>query len=262
MGLEFYVKDKKLDRFEQSEWLNANKHSKLAGACLTLSMAFAHLRREGLDPNDIFTFLRASKFRETVVEIQKDYISGDESQDLSNYLMVSSSVLQDLVANRQAVKTKVVLKPLGQYKSDPDAILREAKGKITERSGSGLNLVRNVIPKDAKRAVSGSVPISPSPKIRPNMYRDLFTGMHPAKHKLVILIFNCKGGNISAAGGAHAIVVEDLKGEAGIFDPNFGWMKLRSGYNSIDVSFMLQAFKSEYDITDAHAVQDITGQHS
>jgi hypothetical protein len=261
MGLEFYVKDKKLDRFEQSEWLNANKQANLAGACLTLSMAFAHLRREGVSPADIFTLLRASKLQETVVDIQKEYISGDESQELINYVMVSSSVLKVLVANRQAEKNKVVLKPLGQYKSDPDAVLREAKGKITERSGSGIVPGRG-IPADAKRAGSGSIAQSPPTKLRPNMYLDLFAGMHPANHKLIILIFNCNGGNLSDTPGAHAIVVEDLRGRAGIFDPNFGWMELRSGYNSIDISFMLQAFKSEYDITDAHAVQDITAQHS
>jgi hypothetical protein len=83
--------------------------------------------------------------------------------------------------------------------------------------------------------------------------KDLLTAPLPCQPKLFLLVFTCDGGRMRTV-GAHAIAIA----EDGIFDPNFGWMPMANGMNTIERSVMLNEFVSEYGIPKARSFQDVS----
>lgn len=85
------------------------------------------------------------------------------------------------------------------------------------------------------------------------MAKDLLTAPLPCQPKLFMLVFTCAGGRMQTV-GAHAIAIAD----DGMFDPNFGWMPMANGMNTIERSVMLNEFVSEYGIPKARSFQDVS----
>ncbi len=220
-GLEFYVRDKKQHVFQQGTMLKQFGQSNNAGICLALSMTYMHFIRGGFyDPADIIAKLKDdAKLFASVVKLQDLYSSGKYSDEKMNY--------------EQTLPTIVHM-----FRKTLDELVSSKLAMQKER----IHL-----------APVGEYPAKERPKIAP----DLFQVVYDCNPKMFLVTFNFGGGRLGLT-GAHAIVVDRSRSEWGIFDPNFGFMELQKGFNSIELGVVLGEFADEYGIIDAYALQDIS----
>jgi hypothetical protein len=192
--------------------------------CLALSCAFIHLRREGVDPVDILLYLKSSAFTQYVIASQEKYHGGEFSDG-------SLWEKQDIATLN------------GLFKDINDHL-------YDKRQSSAKRVLLN--PAGSSPSKPGQLPADYDSG-RLMIDRDLLSTSLPSHPKLFMLIFTCAGGRMGT-NGAHAIVVA----EDGIFDPNFGWMPMSNGMNTIERSVMLNEFVTEYGIPEARSFQDVS----
>ena len=205
--------------FSQEKMLEQIKKQDLEGICLTLSSAWVHFRRNKMAQDLIIATMSDLVMFKALSDIQRSYGEGNLSGGSKH----------------------------------------EMQEPPTVRAVFGLTLnflidFAKLAKQDALTRPIGAYPVGVRPMIRHNLIPMIIQGAHP----LYLVVFNLKDGRMGLE-GAHAIVVDGMQNDWGIFDPNFGWMQLQRGVNGIDLGVVLNEFVSEYGITNATSYQDFTG---
>ena len=204
--------------FSQDKMLAQVKKQDLDGICLTLSSAWVHFRRNGFSSEAVIETLSNLVTFKALSDIQRSYGEGNLSGGSKREMQEPTTV--------RAV-FDLTLRFLVDYAA--------------------------LAPREASAKPVGIYPSQYRPKIRNDLIRMVIVGAQP----LYLIVFNLKGGRMGLE-GAHAIVIDGIQNDWGIFDPNFGWMQLKNGLNGIDLGVVLNEFVSEYGIVDAMSYQDFT----